>query len=118
MTDATERAGLTERRMIAIAKHLCRRATGSAETVDPDGNPVWKHYMDEAFDIMNAGVETALLDRAAEVLRMYRERLQRNGVWDDGCFYYGNTSASELQEPLELGETLEEELRDLQGRNG
>ncbi len=30
------------------------------------------------------------------------ERIRKNGNWDDNCFYYHNTSASELEEPLEL----------------
>lgn len=38
-----------------------------------------------------------------DALRMFVERISANGEWDDGCFYYHGTSASELQEPLRLG---------------
>jgi hypothetical protein len=37
-------------------------------------------------------------------LRLFVERIEANGEWDDGCFYYGGTSASELQEPLRLAQ--------------
>lgn len=40
--------------------------------------------------------------RALAIVRMFKERIERHGNWDEGCFYYGNTSASELQEPLRL----------------
>lgn len=39
---------------------------------------------------------------ALAIVRMFKERIERHGNWDEGCFYYGNTSASELQEPLRL----------------
>jgi hypothetical protein len=35
-----------------------------------------------------------------DLLAMFVERIERHGNWDDGCFYYGATSASELQDPL------------------
>ena len=34
--------------------------------------------------------------------KLIYERIYKNGNWDDNCFYYHNTSASELEEPLEL----------------
>ncbi len=37
-----------------------------------------------------------LLDACKLVL----SRLQINGEWDDGCFYYNGKSASELQDPI------------------
>ena len=42
------------------------------------------------------------IDRLEMVVRMMRDRLLKNGEWDDGCFYYHGTSASEMQEPLAL----------------
>jgi len=39
-------------------------------------------------------------------LTMFRERIMQHGEWDDGCFYYRGTSASELQEPLRLAAAL------------
>jgi hypothetical protein len=39
-------------------------------------------------------------DAALSTLKLFVERIESNGEWDDGCFYYGGRSASELQEPL------------------
>ena len=36
-----------------------------------------------------------------EALKLFDQRVRQHGNFDDGCFYYGATSASELQEPLE-----------------
>lgn len=36
----------------------------------------------------------------SETVEMFRSRIERNGNWDDGCFYHNGYSASELQEPL------------------
>lgn len=44
--------------------------------------------------------------KALDVLKMFVERITANGEWDDGCFYYRRTSASELQEPLRLARDL------------
>ena len=33
---------------------------------------------------------------------MIKKRLLTHGEWNEGCFYYANRSASELDEPLEL----------------
>lgn len=41
-------------------------------------------------------------DGLVKALEMFVERVERHGNWDDGCFYYGATSASELQDPLSL----------------
>lgn len=49
----------------------------------------------------------SLKARVAELegaLRVFRDRIIAHGDWDDGCFYYGATSASELQEPLRLAD--------------
>jgi hypothetical protein len=35
-------------------------------------------------------------------LKLFAERIEQSGEWDDGCFYYGGRSAPELQEPLSL----------------
>lgn len=35
-------------------------------------------------------------------LQLLVDRIEKNGEWDDGCFYYNKHSASELQEPLRL----------------
>lgn len=32
--------------------------------------------------------------------------IEKHGNWDDGCFYYNGTSASELQEPLRLAKLM------------
>ncbi|MBN2591615.1 MAG: hypothetical protein JXA96_17245 [Sedimentisphaerales bacterium] len=37
-----------------------------------------------------------------DALEMIQNRLLANGEWDDGCFYYHKSSASELEEPLNL----------------
>jgi len=37
-------------------------------------------------------------------LRMFNDRVKAHGDWDDGCFYYNGTSASELQEPMRLAD--------------
>lgn len=43
---------------------------------------------------------------AKAIIRMFAERISANGEWDDGCFYYRGTSASELQEPLRRAQAL------------
>ena len=45
-------------------------------------------------------------DKALAALRMFVERITANGEWDEGCFYYHGTSASELQEPLRLAKSV------------
>lgn len=45
----------------------------------------------------------AQLAAARGIIGMFIERIDRYGEWDDGCFYYRGTSASELQEPLQKG---------------
>lgn len=39
-------------------------------------------------------------------LKMFLDRMDRFGYWDDGCFYYNRRSCSELQEPIKLAEGL------------
>ncbi len=41
-----------------------------------------------------------------EALKMFMGCMDRFGEWVDGCFYYGNRSASELQEPIEKASAL------------
>jgi len=41
-----------------------------------------------------------LIGEMVKGLELFRSRVEENGNWDDGCFYYRGTSASELQEPL------------------
>lgn len=38
-------------------------------------------------------------------LKLLVERIEANGEWDDGCFYYNGRSASELQGPLDRAHT-------------
>lgn len=49
----------------------------------------------------NATLMAAAPDLYA-ALEAFVERMQSHGDWDDGCFYYGGKSASELQEPIRL----------------
>lgn len=35
-----------------------------------------------------------------EAANLVRAALVKHGEWDDGCFYFGGKSASELQSPL------------------
>ncbi len=65
--------------------------------------------------MMTAGQCLIALDAQRETIRQKDElirdlveaatltlsRLQADGDWDDGCFYYNGTSASELQLPIE-----------------
>jgi hypothetical protein len=44
--------------------------------------------------------------QANDVIRMFMDRMDRFGKWEDGCFYYGGKSASELQEPIEQAVTV------------
>jgi hypothetical protein len=39
-------------------------------------------------------------EAAPRALKLFMERMSRFGDWDDGCFYYNRTSASELEEPI------------------
>lgn len=59
---------------------------------------------DEALAALKASEER--VTGLQSLVAMFRERIERRGNWDDGCFYYGNTSASELQEPLNLARSL------------
>lgn len=47
---------------------------------------------------------TAVAERDAlrEALGMFLAAMNLYGDWDDGCFYYGGKSASELQEPIRI----------------
>lgn len=36
-------------------------------------------------------------------LELLLDTIEKHGNWEDGCFYYNGTSASELQEPLRVG---------------
>ncbi len=52
------------------------------------------------FDVTPCSLHAAapnLLDACKFIL----SRLQSNGDWDEGCFYYSGKSASELQAPIE-----------------
>ena len=49
------------------------------------------------YDADLLGQSLALL----EVVEEFVDRMNRFGEWDDGCFYYNKTSASELQSPIE-----------------
>jgi hypothetical protein len=37
-----------------------------------------------------------------EALVLFLNAMDTYGNWDDGCFYYAERSASELQRPIEL----------------
>jgi ParB-like chromosome segregation protein Spo0J len=39
---------------------------------------------------------------SSDILRLFLERMEKYGNWDEGCFYYNERSASELQEPILL----------------
>jgi hypothetical protein len=56
--------------------------------------------------------------KALDVLKMFVERITANGEWDDGCFYYRRTSASELQEPILLARDLLAQPRPEQVEDG
>lgn len=36
------------------------------------------------------------------LVRMFYDKIEQGGEWDEGCFYYRGTSASDLEEPLTL----------------
>jgi hypothetical protein len=40
----------------------------------------------------------------ATALQMFQDRMAIYGDWDDGCFYYNNHAANELQEPIRLSQ--------------
>ena len=39
----------------------------------------------------------------------FLERMNKYGQWEDGCFYYNRTCASELQEVIAMAKNLKEE---------
>lgn len=42
----------------------------------------------------------AAINLLREALKNFVETIQKNGNWEDGCFYYHNVSASELVDPV------------------
>jgi len=56
----------------------------------------------------------AIIDRRelVEALNTIEECLLGNGEWDEGCFYYANRSAPELQRPLKMIEALLNRLKE------
>jgi hypothetical protein len=50
--------------------------------------------------------ESKDLERAHDVIRMFLDRMDRFGNWDEGCFYYNRYAASELQEPIDKGRAV------------
>jgi hypothetical protein len=67
---------------------------------------------ERAIAAWNRRVPSPDMREAVEALTLMRDRLLQNGEWDDGCFYYHGTSASELQEPLALADAA---IRSLTG---
>ena len=47
----------------------------------------------------------AVITAAERALESWREVMNSHGEWDDGCFYYARTSASELQSRIECNDT-------------
>lgn len=41
-------------------------------------------------------------EQLVEALKSFMVRMERCGEYDDGCFYYARTAASELEEPMRL----------------
>ena len=53
--------------------------------------------------------DTVLLGQSLnllEVVQEFMDRMRKYGNWDDGCFYYNKTSASELQGPIEKAQEI------------
>jgi hypothetical protein len=42
-----------------------------------------------------------VIEAAERALKSWRDAMNTHGEWDDGCFYYAKTSASELQSRIE-----------------
>jgi len=48
-------------------------------------------------------IDDAQRDRVQNLikaLRLFLDRMDRYGQWDEGCFYYNGRACSELQEPI------------------
>jgi len=45
-------------------------------------------------------------DETREALRLFVDRMDHYGNWEDGCFYYSRVSASELQKPIEKARAI------------
>ena len=41
-----------------------------------------------------------------EIVKEFMDRMNKFGDWDDGCFYYNKTTASELQGPIEKAQEI------------
>lgn len=92
---------------------------------DAKGTPCWRYRTKEGMD--RAWPECAplaapspapvdLMERVEKALEVFRSRIEANGEWDDGCFYYRRTSASELEEPLRLAREVLSDLRKARGK--
>lgn len=53
--------------------------------------------------------------RLLKIVKDFMDRMNRFGEWDDGCFYYNKTSASELQFPIQEAQDLLKELEKEKG---
>ena len=63
----------------------------------------WKRIAEKATRAVNeAAAKDKRIAELEAIARMFFDRLEKNGNWEDGCFYYHSISASELQEPMAL----------------
>ncbi len=96
---------------LAVADELDMLAAHIQEYIGPDDarDDIRRICRNRAEDLRHGvkrGPSAAQVIAAAEqALTAWREAMNTHGEWDDGCFYYSHTSASELEPRIERNES-------------
>ena len=91
--DASQRA-LTEQQAKEIKFH-----TGRVEAL--------RRFLSEK--ITECQKQAKEIARLRKFAATFLDRMNKFGQWEDGCFYYNRTCASELKEVIDMAKTLKEE---------
>ena len=96
---------------IAVADELDMLSAHIQEYIGPDDarDDIRRICRNRAADLRlgakRGPTAAAVITAAERALESWREVMNSHGEWDDGCFYYARTSASELQSRIECNDT-------------
>lgn len=77
--------------------NVIRDAAGESIMGDEDYYP-WVNMTEDEWKMVAAS------PRLLKVAQAFLSFMARFGNWDDGCFYYNGTTASELEKPIQEAE--------------